>query len=66
MTKKKNDTIKHFGLTVDPELHGKIKYISEYEGRSMNWLFIHIIRQFVFKFEKKHGTINYNSNDENK
>ena len=32
----RNKANKHLGIEIDPELHQKIKYIAEYEGRSIN------------------------------
>ena len=38
---------KHLGITINSELHGKLVYISEYEGRSMNGELLFLIRKAV-------------------
>ena len=47
----RNKANKHLGIEIDPELHQKIKYIAEYEGRSINGQIIYLVRQCVKKFE---------------
>lgn len=59
-----NKKSKHIGLTINPELHSKIKYISEYYGRSMNREFIYLIRCRIKKYEQTHGKIEYNAENE--
>ncbi len=53
----RNKNNKHLGIEIDPELHYKLKYLSEYEGRSMNGEILHLIRQAVREFEKIDGII---------
>lgn len=53
--KKEKD--KHLGLRIDGELHYKLRYISQYEGRSANGEVIYLIRKGVEEFEKQHGKI---------
>lgn len=48
---------KHLGITISSELHGKLVYISEYEGRSMSGQILWLIQRCVREFEKEHGTI---------
>lgn len=48
---------KHLGLRIDPETHRKLKYIVEYEGRSMNGEVLYLIRQAIAEHEKKYGEI---------
>ena len=48
---------KHLGIRLDSELHKKLVYIEEYEGRSLNWQVIHLIQECVREFEGKHGPI---------
>ena len=38
-------------------LHYKLKYISDYEGRSANKQIIYLIRQCITDFEEKNGAI---------
>ena len=43
--KKEKD--KHLGLRIDSELHYKLHYISQYEGRSANGEVIYLIRKAI-------------------
>ena len=42
---------------MDSQLHKKLVYIAEYEGRSLNWQVIHLIQECVREFEQEHGPI---------
>ncbi|NJP41639.1 hypothetical protein HCH52_11355 [Oscillospiraceae bacterium HV4-5-C5C] len=53
--KKEKD--KHLGLRIDNELHYKLHFISQYEGRSANGQVIYLIRQYIDQFENEHGVI---------
>ena len=53
--KKEKD--KHLGLRIDRELHYKLHYISQYDGRSANGEVIYLIRQRIEQFETEHGKI---------
>ncbi|MEG0115778.1 MAG: hypothetical protein RR639_06430 [Hydrogenoanaerobacterium sp.] len=55
---------KHLGIKVDEELHYKLGYIAEYEGRSNAGQIIHYIREGIRAFEKEHGGIERQKNDE--
>ncbi len=55
MNKMKKE--KHLGLRIDNELHYKLHYISDYEGRSANGEVIYLIRQAIERFEKENGKI---------
>lgn len=48
---------KHLGIRVGKELHRKLAYISEYEGRSMNGQIIYLVNQCIRNFEKENGEI---------
>lgn len=48
---------KHLGITISNELHGKLVYISEYEGRSMSGQILYLIQKCIREFEKEHGPI---------
>lgn len=48
---------KHLGLRIDSELHCKLHYISQYEGRSANGEVIYLIRQAIERFEAENGRI---------
>ena len=54
---KKKDKDKHLGLRIYSELHYKLHYISQYEGRSANGQVIFLIRKAIEDFEKQHGKI---------
>lgn len=53
----RNKANKHLGLEIDPELHDKLRYISKYEGRSMNGQLLYLVRQCVKEFEIREGPI---------
>lgn len=53
----RNKENKHLGLEIDPELHRKLRYIAQYEGRSMNAQVLYLVRQCVKAFEEKDGPI---------
>ena len=55
MVRNKNN--KHLGIEVEPELHGKLHYISKYEGRSMNGQILYLIRKCIREFEQENGEI---------
>ena len=57
----RNKNNKHLGIEVEPELHGKLKYIAKYEGRSANGQIIYLIRQCIKEFEKETGIIELDS-----
>lgn len=48
---------KHIGFRIENELHGKMAYIAEYEGRSLTWQMIHLMQKCVRDFEREHGPI---------
>ena len=47
MDRIKNDKSKHLGLRIDSELHYKLHYISQYDGRSANGEVIYLIRKYI-------------------
>ena len=53
----KREKDKHLGLRIDSELHYKLHYISQYEGRSANGEVIYLICKAIEDFEKQHGKI---------
>lgn len=61
----RNKNNKHLGIEVDPELHGKLKYIAKYEGRSANGQIIYLIRQCIRDFEKENGEIELETSSDN-
>lgn len=48
---------KHLGLFIDQETHYKLFYIAKYEGRSGSGQIMHLIRQCIMEFEREHGKI---------
>ncbi len=65
MYKSKSGKTKHLGLVINPELHSKIKYISDFESRSINGQLMYLMCQCVSDFEKEYGVIKYNPDNEN-
>lgn len=53
----RNKANKHLGIEIDPELHQKLKYIAEFEGRSINGQILYLVRQCVRKFENENEPI---------
>ena len=49
--------IKNIGLRVRPEVHQKLRYIAEYEGRTINGQALYLILSCIREFEKEHGPI---------
>lgn len=49
--------IKNIGLRVSPEVHKKLRYIAEYEGRTINGQAYYLILSCIREFEKEHGPI---------
>lgn len=49
--------IKHVGLRVVPEVHAKLAYIAEYEGRTLNGQVYYLMQACIRDFEKTHGPI---------
>lgn len=48
---------KHLGIRVEQSLHGKLRYISEFEGRSMNGQILYLIQTCIREFEREYGAI---------
>jgi hypothetical protein len=55
LVKKEKD--KHLGLRIDSELHYKLQYIAQYDGRSMNGQVIYLIRKGIEAFEAENRAI---------
>ena len=49
--------IKHIGLRVGLETHQKLRYIANYEGRTINGQAHYLIHKCIREFEKEHGPI---------
>ncbi len=52
-----NREIKHLGLRISPQVHRKLHYIAEYEGRTLNGQVYYLIQKCVREFEQEHGVI---------
>lgn len=52
------DKNKHIGLRCSDEVLKKLKYLSAYEGRSINGEILFLINQEIRRFEKDNGIIN--------
>jgi len=48
---------KHLGIRVEQSLHEKLRYISDYEGRSMNGQILYLIQTCIREFERENGPI---------
>ncbi|MFR0582759.1 Arc family DNA-binding protein [Limosilactobacillus mucosae] len=55
-----------FGLRIPTELREKLKYIADYNGRSMNKEIEQLIIRHVDEFENNHGKINLGSDNHSK
>jgi len=45
------------GLRIDEKTYGKLKTLSQQEGRTLNNLVEFIIRQYLSDYEKEHGPV---------
>ena len=52
-----NKDVKNIGLRVSPQVHHKLRYIAEYEGRTINGQAHYLILSCIREFEKEHGPI---------
>lgn len=59
-----SDKNKHIGLLCTEETLCKLKYIAEYDGRSLNGELIHLINSAIRQFERNNGVIITNPNGE--
>lgn len=48
---------KHLGIRIDNDNHYKLRYISMYEGRSVNRQVLYLIRKCIMEFESKYDEI---------
>ncbi len=56
----RNKNNKHLGIEIEPSLHGKLKFIAKYEGRSINGQILYLIRKCIQQFENENGEITEN------
>ncbi len=45
------------GLRIDETTYGKLKTLSQQEGRTLNNLVEYIIRQYLSQYEREHGVL---------
>ena len=55
--KMRNKSNKHLGIEIDPTLHAKLRYVAQYEGRSINRQILFLIRNCIRDFEAAEGEI---------
>ncbi|MGN0204870.1 MAG: hypothetical protein ACI4BB_10025 [Coprococcus sp.] len=48
---------KHLGLRIDSETHRKLKWLSDFEGCSINGEVLNLIRRAVLEMEKECGPL---------
>jgi hypothetical protein len=48
---------KHLGIRINEELHYKLHYVAQYDGRSINGEILYLLRQYIIEYEKNHGEI---------
>ena len=48
---------KSVSIIIEEEILGKIGYVADYEGRSINSHVLVLIRESIQKFEEEHGVI---------
>lgn len=53
---------KHIGLRCTEEMLTKLKYISKFEGRSINAEILYLINREIKRFENKYGVISNTDN----
>ncbi len=51
------DHLPRYTLRVSRTMLDKLKFVAEYEGRTMNKEIERLIRTHIVEFEEKHGTI---------
>jgi len=59
--KKQKPKDKHLGIRINNDIHYKLHYISDYEGRSANGHILYLIRKDIARFEAEHGEIEIQS-----
>ena len=47
----------HLSIRMDREQHDKLRWIAEYDGRSMSGQIVFLINTCIREFEKRHGKI---------
>lgn len=60
-----DDKLLRYTLRVDREIFKKFRYIAAYEGRSANKEIEQFLKMRVAKFEREHGKIETDGDEEN-
>ena len=53
--RKSDDNIKSVSIRMPETLLNELRYVADYEGRSINSQVLYLIRQCVNEFKDKHG-----------
>ena len=53
----RNKNNRHINIVTTSDIHYKLNYIAQYEGRSRNGLILKLVREYVKKYEKENGEI---------
>ena len=53
----RNKENKHLGIEIDKELHYKLRYVAQYEGRSGNGQVLYVLKEYIKKFEEQNRKI---------
>ena len=54
----RNKENKHLGIEIDKDLHYKLRYVAQYEGRSGNGQVLYVLKEYIKRFEEQNGKIN--------
>ena len=64
MASVKKENEKSFGLRVNADILTKFRYAAGYAGRSANSQLIQLMQMFIAKYEKEHGKIELNTDQQ--
>ena len=53
----KHPDLTHLSIRLPVEIHDKLQYVAQYEGRSMSKQILYLVNQCIRNFERKHGPI---------
>lgn len=56
--------VKSISFRFDDELLEKLRYVADYEGRTMNGQVMYLVKQAIREFEKQQGPIPKNHHDQ--
>lgn len=49
--------MRHLSIRIEDTLRLKLRYLADAEARSMNGLILHVLREYVRKYEALYGVI---------